>query len=251
MVVSYSGIAGRRGYNPTKIVIHNDGGSQGANAAFYKNWLEYHDPTLGYAHYYVGDDGTYQAELDGNCAWHCANSTGNRDYIGLEVCQSMGDEATFLANEQKTFKLAADLCKKYKLNPTVAIFPLHKELSSTDCPHRSCALHGQATVAVRQYYVSQVQKYMNDQTTTPHQPKPTTKKGARAMFVYILKPKKGANQYWGVNGDTRFHFSNMNQVNHYKKIVKANGGDTTINMWSEGSIEMQTVEMMAPNVSKK
>lgn len=239
MVVSYSGIAGRRGYNPTKIVIHNDGGSQGANAAFYKNWLEYHDPTLGYAHYYVGNDGTYQAELDSNCAWHCANSTGNWDYIGLEVCQSMGDEAIFLANEQKTFKLAAELCKKYGLNPTVAIFPLHKELSSTDCPHRSSALHGQATSAVRQYYVSQVQKYMGGQQSIPAPEKPKQKK--KVGNVMLLFQEKGkvyllvGNKYTYVEGpkhldaiklamdkagyDTWVH-TNATQIKYFKKIAE-------------------------------
>ncbi|WP_161526428.1 N-acetylmuramoyl-L-alanine amidase [Enterococcus sp. JM9B] len=159
MVVSYSGIAGRRGKNPTKIVIHNDGGSKNAKASFYKSWLENHNPELGFAHYYVAEDGTYQAEADGNSAWHCANSVGNRDYLGIEVCQSLGSESVFKANEQKAFKLAATLCKKYKLNPSVAIFPLHRELSSTDCPHRSFALHGKAIVAVKNYYVEQVKKY--------------------------------------------------------------------------------------------
>lgn len=159
MVVSYTGIAGKRGKNPTKIVIHNDGGSQNAKASFYKSWLENHNPELGFAHYYVASDGIYQAEYDANSAWHCANSTGNRDYLGIEVCQSLGNEATFKENEQKAFKLAADLCKKYKLNPAVSIFPLHRELSSTDCPHRSFALHGKANAAVKSYYVDQVKKY--------------------------------------------------------------------------------------------
>lgn len=249
MVNFYPGVAGKRGYNPTHLVYHNDGGSQGATAAFYKGWLPYHEATLGFAHDYVASDGIYHAEDYENKAWHTANSIGNRDYIGIEICQSLGDEKTFLANEQKAFQLGAKVCKQFGWKVTTDLFPLHKELSSTDCPHRTWALHGKSVQAIRQYYCDQTKKYMED-ASNQKPPKPT-KKGARAMFVYILKPKKGANQYWGVNGDTRFHFSNMNQVNHYKKIVKANGGDTTINMWSEGSIEMQTVEMMAPNVSKK
>lgn len=101
MVVSYSGIAGARGSNPTAIVLHNDAGSQGATAAFYKNWLESHTPSLGFAHYYVASDGTYQAEKDSNKAWHTGNSKGNANYLGIEVCQSMGNESTYLANEKK------------------------------------------------------------------------------------------------------------------------------------------------------
>lgn len=166
MVVSYSGIAGRRGKNPTRIVLHNDGGSQGATAAFYKSWLENHNPELGFAHEYIASDGTYQAENAGNCAWHCANAAGNRDYYGIEICQSLGNEATFKANEQKAFKRAAQLCKQWGLNPSTAIFPLHRELSSTDCPHRSFALHGKANAAVKAYYTEQVKKYYNGGTST-------------------------------------------------------------------------------------
>lgn len=161
MVVSYSGIAGRRGNNPTKIVLHNDGGSQGATAAFYKSWLENHNPELGFAHEYIASDGTYQAENADNCAWHCANAIGNRDYYGIEICQSLGNEAVFKANEQKAFKRAAQLCKQWGLNPSTAIFPLHRELSSTDCPHRSFALHGKSNTVVKAYYVEQVKKYYN------------------------------------------------------------------------------------------
>lgn len=160
MVVSYSGIAGRRGKNPTRIVLHNDGGSRNATAAFYKAWLENHNPELGFAHEYIASDGSYQAEKEENSAWHCANAVGNRDYYGIEVCQSLGDEKTFLANEQKAFKRAAELCKKWNFKPEYSIFPLHKDLSSTDCPHRAVALHGKSNKAVRDYYVAQVKKYM-------------------------------------------------------------------------------------------
>ncbi|WP_404831733.1 N-acetylmuramoyl-L-alanine amidase [Enterococcus entomosocium] len=166
MVVSYSGIAGARGSNPTAIVLHNDAGSQGATAAFYKNWLESHTPSLGFAHYYVASDGTYQAEKDSNKAWHTGNSKGNANYLGIEVCQSMGNESTYLANEQKAFKLAADLCKKYGLNPASAVFPLHRELSSTSCPHRAWDLHGKGVAAIKQYFVDQIKKYYNGDSTS-------------------------------------------------------------------------------------
>nr|DAG72998.1 MAG TPA: Endolysin [Caudoviricetes sp.] len=166
MVVSYSGIAGARGSNPTAIVLHNDAGSQGATAAFYKNWLESHTPSLGFAHYYVASDGTYQAEKDSNKAWHTGNSKGNANYLGIEVCQSMGNESTYLANEQKAFKLAAELCKKYGLNPASAVFPLHRELSSTSCPHRAWDLHGKGVAAIKQYFVDQIKKYYNGDSTS-------------------------------------------------------------------------------------
>ena len=53
--------AGVRGYNPTGVVIHNDAGSNGANVAFYNNWLPTHDPELGFAHVYIASDGRLQA----------------------------------------------------------------------------------------------------------------------------------------------------------------------------------------------
>lgn len=76
-----------------------------------------------------------------------------------------------------------------------------------------------------------------------------TNRGARAMFVYIKKMKNGSGQYWGVNGTNRFYFGTMAEVDHYKKIVKGNGGDTTVNTWEEGSVQMKVVEMMAPTVT--
>lgn len=174
MVVSFSGIAGARGSNPTAIVMHNDAGSQNATASFYKKWLESHTPSLGFAHYYVASDGTFQAEHDRNRAWHTGNATGNAHYLGIEICQSLGDEATYLANEQKAFKLAADLCKKYGLNPATAIFPLHRELSATSCPHRAWELHGKSVAAIKNYYTGQVKKYFDGVSTvaTPT-PQPT------------------------------------------------------------------------------
>ena len=164
MVVKYSGIAGKRGYAPKKIVLHNDEGSQNANSAFYKRWLETHNPEVGYAHYYVADDGTYQAEKDENCAWHCGNAVGNRDYIGIEICQSKGNEATFKANEQRAFKLAYDLCKKYGIAITVDNFPLHKELSATSCPRRSLELRKRLCTLCYSSYLSQLRYLCQSQS---------------------------------------------------------------------------------------
>lgn len=163
----YSGVAGARGYAPRAIVYHNDAGSQGANAAFYRAWLPSHNPELGFAHAYVASDGTFIAENYMNKAWHCGNSVGNRDYIGIEICQSMGDLKTFQQNEQKAFKLGAQICKQFGLTPTPALFPLHKELSSTSCPHRTWDIHGRSIQAIRQYYADQTMKYFKDPNLAP------------------------------------------------------------------------------------
>ena len=95
------GVAGRRGANPVGIFIHNDAGSQNANAAFYQKWLQTHNLENGFAHYYVAQDGTLQAEDDVNHAWHCGDTAGNNNYLSIEVCQSMGDLEVFKKNEEK------------------------------------------------------------------------------------------------------------------------------------------------------
>lgn len=45
----YKGVAGARGCNPKGIIIHNDAGSNAANANFYRNWLPNHDAENGFA----------------------------------------------------------------------------------------------------------------------------------------------------------------------------------------------------------
>ena len=136
------GIAGNRGRNPKGIFIHNDAGSQNANAAFYRNWLPTHDLGNGFAHYYVAADGILQAEDDWNRAWHCGDMDGNNEYLGIEVCQSMGDLENFKANEEKALALAAQKCKQYGITPSSNTIRLHQEVYATACPHRSVEIHG-------------------------------------------------------------------------------------------------------------
>lgn len=203
MTLFYPGIVGPRGANPTDIVIHNDAGSRNATAAFYKAWLPTRDAENGFAHYYAASDGTYMAEDPMNMAWHCANATGNGWYIGIEVCQQLGDLETFLANEQKAFKLAAELCKRFNIPVDVAHFPLHQELSSTSCPSRSLILHGNARQALKEYYVSQVKKYMNGtattgSTTTTVNPTTPSKGKKINQGIYQVNELKNVNNIWQV-----------------------------------------------------
>ena len=71
------GVAGLRGGNPRGIFIHNDAGSQNANAAFYRKWLQTHPLENGFAHAYVASDGILYAEDDAYAAWHCGQTDGN------------------------------------------------------------------------------------------------------------------------------------------------------------------------------
>lgn len=178
----YSGIAGQRGYNPLGFILHNDAGSKYANVSFYKSWLPTHDAYNGFAHYYIADDGTYQAEKDSNIAWHAGNSYYNLNFIGIEACQSMGDNSNFLKNEETCLKLIASLCKKYNINPTRTTIILHQEASATSCPHKSYDLHGKSINQVKDYFISQIKKYMSNQNEKP-QPEKITQG--------IPKPKAG------------------------------------------------------------
>ena len=70
--------------------IHNDAGSQNANAAFYRKMAANASVRKRFAHAYVASDGILYAEDDAYAAWHCGQTDGNRNYYSIEVCQSMG-----------------------------------------------------------------------------------------------------------------------------------------------------------------
>ena len=79
---------------------------------------------------------------EGRVAWHTANNEGNKNYYGIEVCQSMrATDKQFLENEQQAFQEAARMLKKWKLPVNRNTVRIHSEFSATQCPHRSLALH--------------------------------------------------------------------------------------------------------------
>lgn len=161
------GIAGRLpNATPKGVVIHNDAGSIYATAAQYVNALAVMSPTQlanGFAHYYIDRNTIARVEDTFNAAWHTANPDGNLNYVGYEVCQSMGaSDADFLANEQMTFKQVAEDMKFWGMYPNRDTVRLHKEFVPTACPHRSWELHGKETNAVKDYFISQIKKYMGN-----------------------------------------------------------------------------------------
>ena len=160
------GIAGIRGKNPVGIFIHNDAGSQNANAAFYGRWLQSHPLEDGFAHYYVADDSTLQAEEDAYCAWHCAQTDGNTNYLSIEVCQSMGDLEIFKRNEEKALRLAAEKCKQYGITPGANTIKLHREVYATACPHRSAEIHG-GYDGVKAYFIKRIAELMSGNVGEP------------------------------------------------------------------------------------
>lgn len=169
-----NGVAGNRGRNPIGIFIHNDAGSQNANAAFYRNWLQTHPLENGFAHYYVAQDGILQSEDDSNCAWHCGNLDGNLNYLSVEVCQSMGDLDVFKHNEEKAFQLVASKCIQYGITPNENTIRLHQEVYATSCPHRSVEIHG-GMKSTKAYFIERIKSHVKQQTAKPSEPpKPKT-----------------------------------------------------------------------------
>lgn len=187
------GVAGRRGANPVGIFIHNDAGSQNANAAFYQKWLQTHNLEDGFAHYYVAQDGILQAEDDINHAWHCGDTAGNNNYLSIEVCQSMGDIDIFKSNEEKALQLAAQKCKQYGIEPNQNTIRLHQEVYATLCPHRSVEIHGGAS-GCKTYFINRIRElvgleempkvtYMGASNTV----KPVQTGDAGVVFTYGVK----------------------------------------------------------------
>lgn len=179
----------KRGYKPKGIVIHNDASSltaeQWSNALVNAplSTLE-----RGIAHSYISNGYVYQALPEGRVAWHTANNDGNKNYYGIEVCQSMrATDKQFLENEQQAFQEAARMLKKWKLPVNRNTVRLHNEFSATECPHRSMALHAgykssmrapQAVVnKTKDYFISQIKAYYNGKIptgSTVSSSKPTT-----------------------------------------------------------------------------
>ncbi|MBL1226615.1 peptidoglycan recognition protein [Enterococcus sp. BWR-S5] len=162
------GVAGARASaTPSGVVIHNT--ADNATAKQHMNRLagmSVAQLAAGFAHYFIDETTVVRTEDTFNCAWHTANANGNTNFVGYEVCRSTGDEATFLQAEQNTFKQIAEDMLFWGMKPSRATVMLHKEFSATACPHRSWELHGKATNAVKDYFISQISKYMTGNNTS-------------------------------------------------------------------------------------
>lgn len=164
-----------RGYSPKGIVLHNDAGSVGATAEAYHRGLANAPLSrleAGIAHSYISGNTVYQALPESRIGWHTANQNGNKNYYGIEVCQSIGaSDKVFLANEQASFQEAARLLNKWGLKANRNTIRLHMEFSQTSCPHRSMKLHtgfdpvtqGVPSQAIKlklkDYFIKQIRSY--------------------------------------------------------------------------------------------
>ncbi|OJT35309.1 SH3 domain-containing protein [Staphylococcus ureilyticus] len=164
-----------RGYKPKGIVLHNDAGSAGATAEAYHRGLVNAPLSrleAGIAHSYISGNTVYQALPESRIGWHTANQNGNKNYYGIEICQSIGaSDKVFLANEQASFQEAARLLNKWGLKANRNTIRLHMEFSQTSCPHRSMKLHtgfdpvtqGVPSQAIKlklkDYFIKQIRAY--------------------------------------------------------------------------------------------
>ena len=171
-----------RGYKPKGIVLHNDAGSVGATAEAYHRGLVNAPLSrleAGIAHSYISGNTVYQALPESRIGWHTANQNGNKNYYGIEICQSIGaSDKAFLANEQASFQEAARLLNKWGLTANRNAVRLHMEFSQTSCPHRSMKLHtgfdpvtqGVPSQAIqlklKDYFIKQIRAYQNGKIPT-------------------------------------------------------------------------------------
>ena len=218
------GIAGRRGKNPIGIFIHNGADSQNATSEYYKNYLQRANLENGFAHYYVCSDGILQAEDDANCAWHCGYLNGNLNFLGIEVCQSMGDLNIFKANEEKALQLAAQKCKQYGITPSESTIMLHQEVFATACPHRSVEIHGGA--ATKAYFIKRIKELMGcSQSITADQ------EGEEEMKCLFTVEGKGAVFYF--DGYRIITLGHPDELKIIQQIYKDNNGkDMPCYKWS-------------------
>lgn len=159
------------------VIIHNDAGSM--TPSQYLPWLSGRvssgQITLGFAALYVNRNEALWFSPTDHAEWHAGNQTGNYNYIGFEVCESMPSKtsnATFLQNEEATLKVVAEVMKSYNLIPNRNTVRLHNEFSSTACPHRSWAIHlGNVPYTqanknkLKDYFIKRINYHMNGSKT--------------------------------------------------------------------------------------
>ena len=196
----------KRGHNPKGVVIHNDG-SVGTAKTYYNSIVnaDYNRLARGVAHSYIDRNTIWRAIDESRIAWHVADGvnpgSGNYEYYGLEVCESMSaSDKDFLANEQAVLEESARLLKKWGLPANRNTVRLHNEFSQTSCPHRSMRMHTgldplkqgiteKARLKLKDYFIKQIRAYMNGD-----KPKSTTVKSKPAS-ASTPATRKDANGY--------------------------------------------------------
>lgn len=122
---------------PKYLVIHWTANENvGANARKNRNYFQNTDRDCS-AHYLVDSDEVVRAIPENELAWHVGakaykhSSARNSNTIGIEMCVNAdGDFDKMVAN---TIELAADICKRYGLNPITDMIR-HYDVTGKNCP---------------------------------------------------------------------------------------------------------------------
>ena len=158
---------------PEYITVHNT--SNDASAANEVKYMISNNNQTSY-HVAVDEKEVIQAIPFNRNAWHAgdgASGTGNRKSIGIEICRSTGDVATFKKCEENAAKYIATLLKQYGW--TTSRVKRHKDWSGKNCPHKTMELGWDR-------FVKMIQKeldILNGKTTAT---KPTTSTSTSTTF---------------------------------------------------------------------
>ena len=115
-------------YKKTLITIHSTA-NPGSTARNERDWLDNPSNRAEASwHYVVDEREAIQAIPDEEEAWHCGSGTGNRESIGIEICES-GDRL-------KTLKNAAvfTAMKLKELGLDIGDMVRHFDWTGKDCP---------------------------------------------------------------------------------------------------------------------
>ena len=158
---------------PEYITVHNT--SNNASAANEVKYMISNNNQTSY-HVAVDEKEVIQAIPFNRNAWHAgdgASGAGNRKSIGIEICRSTGDVATFKKCEENAAKYIATLLKQYGW--TTSRVKRHKDWSGKNCPHKTMELGWDR-------FVKMIQKeldILNGKTTAA---KPTTSTTTSTTF---------------------------------------------------------------------
>lgn len=160
-----NGYAGKRVGSVLGFIPHNDYGAMTPEK--YIPWLvdrkNNRELGKGFAPYYISKNTIARVDNTGNRAYHTANGNGNMHYIGYEIVQSyygVLSDAEFILNENMVMRQIAEDMWYYGLKPNRDTVKLHKEFTSTSCPHRSSDIHGKSINNVKDYFIKNIKRYM-------------------------------------------------------------------------------------------
>lgn len=151
---------------PTSITVHNT-----ANDATAENEIKYmitNDNKVSF-HYAVDDKEIVQGIADNRNAWHCGNTTGNRNSLSVEICYSKSGGDKFTKAEENAAEFIASKLKQYSLK--VSNVTTHKAWNGKDCPHRTLSLGWDR-------FIKMIQKYYDGSASSSNSSSNTSSSGA-------------------------------------------------------------------------